>query len=151
MKARRHDQHQPAEIVDFESIIRPKTPNGRPKHSLRAAINAMCKECIYDPREKGAWRMQVEGCTSPNCPLFPVRPLSAKSKRPPAHFPRLSAPTNPRGRISGLNLRNSPNSGHGFRRHWLTRIEVERLQTTHKQGRSLISRATGPWIACQRH
>ena len=42
--------------------------------SLRKAINAKCKECIYDPYAKGTWRMQVELCTSLNCPLFKVRP-----------------------------------------------------------------------------
>ncbi len=43
--------------------------------SLRAAINAKCKECIYDPiAGRGTWRQQVEACTSPRCPLYPVRP-----------------------------------------------------------------------------
>lgn len=45
--------------------------------SLRAAINAKCKECIYDPiGGRGNWRQQVEACTAPACPLFPVRPTS---------------------------------------------------------------------------
>jgi hypothetical protein len=45
--------------------------------SLRAAINAKCKECIYDPISgRGTWRQQVEACTSRTCPLFPVRPKS---------------------------------------------------------------------------
>ena len=45
--------------------------------SLRAAINAKCKECIYDPGSGGGtWRQQVEACTSPKCPLYPVRPVS---------------------------------------------------------------------------
>ena len=49
--------------------------------SLRAAINAKCKECIYDPVSgKGTWRQQVEACTAPSCPLYPVRPTSAGSK-----------------------------------------------------------------------
>ncbi len=48
--------------------------------SLRRSINAKCKECIYDPYAKGAWREQVEACTSPACPLFPVRPLSLRRK-----------------------------------------------------------------------
>ena len=44
--------------------------------SLRSAINAKCKECIYDPvGGKGTWRQQVEACTSRSCPLFAVRPL----------------------------------------------------------------------------
>ena len=45
--------------------------------SLRAAINAKCKECIYDPiAGRGTWRQQVEACTSYRCPLYPVRPVS---------------------------------------------------------------------------
>ncbi len=50
---------------------RGKTPK------LRARINAMCKDCIYDPHGgTGTWRQQVEACTSPACPLYPVRPIS---------------------------------------------------------------------------
>ena len=46
--------------------------------SLRAAINAMCKACIYDPiGGRGTWRQQVEACTAPHCPLYAVRPKSA--------------------------------------------------------------------------
>jgi hypothetical protein len=50
--------------------------------SLRKAINNKCVECIYDPiGGPGSWRQQVEACTSKNCPLFPVRPLSVNSTR----------------------------------------------------------------------
>lgn len=43
---------------------------------LREAINAKCKECIYDPqRGNGTWRQQVKACTCNLCPLFAVRPL----------------------------------------------------------------------------
>ena len=46
-------------------------------HSLRKAINAKCKECIYDERGGGGnWRQQVMACTSQTCPLHPVRPKS---------------------------------------------------------------------------
>jgi hypothetical protein len=46
--------------------------------SMRAAINAMCKACIYDPiGGYGTWRQQVEACTAPACPLYPLRPVSA--------------------------------------------------------------------------
>ena len=44
--------------------------------SLRKAINAKCKECIYDPvGATGSWRQQVGDCTSYFCPLFEARPL----------------------------------------------------------------------------
>ena len=38
--------------------------------SLRKAINAKCKECLYDPYDKGTWRQQVQACTSPKCPAL---------------------------------------------------------------------------------
>ena len=49
----------------------------RKTHSLRKAINEKCKDCIYDPLSGlGTWRQQVECCTSHDCPLYPVRPIS---------------------------------------------------------------------------
>lgn len=65
----------PAEIIAPASGNRPLRPYTRP--SLRGAINAKCKECIYDPRSgMGTWREQVTACTSYSCPLFAVRPVS---------------------------------------------------------------------------
>lgn len=45
--------------------------------SLRKAINAKCKECIYEAGSAGGWRQQVQACNSHKCPLFNVRPLSS--------------------------------------------------------------------------
>jgi hypothetical protein len=42
--------------------------------SLRAAINAKCKDCTYHPSNGGSWRQQIAVCTSVSCPLWPVRP-----------------------------------------------------------------------------
>ena len=42
--------------------------------SLRGAINAMCRQCIFDRREPGSWLDQVARCTAPRCPLYEVRP-----------------------------------------------------------------------------
>ena len=50
--------------------------NAPQKRSMRAAINAMCKGCIYDRYQSGTWRQQVEACTSPRCPLYQFRPIS---------------------------------------------------------------------------
>ena len=48
---------------------------------MRAAINAMCRQCLYDPHSgSGTWRQQVEACTSPGCPLYPLRPVSKPAK-----------------------------------------------------------------------
>lgn len=40
------------------------------------AINAKCKDCIYDDMADGTWRMQVEGCELTACALYPYRPKS---------------------------------------------------------------------------
>lgn len=43
---------------------------------MRQAINAKCRECIYDPTSGGGtWRERVAACTSHGCPLFAVRPM----------------------------------------------------------------------------
>ena len=45
------------------------------KMSLRGAINAKCRDCIYDPRSGGGtWREQVAQCSVISCPLWPLRP-----------------------------------------------------------------------------
>lgn len=61
----------------------PTAPRGRPrKRGLRAAVNDYCRWCIYDPASGlGTWRQQTQGCTATDCPLWPVRPMSASSTR----------------------------------------------------------------------
>jgi hypothetical protein len=49
-------------------------PRVRRKPSLRGAINAQCKQCVYDPMAGGTWREQVADCRGFTCPLYPVRP-----------------------------------------------------------------------------
>lgn len=45
--------------------------------SRQQAINAKCKDCIYDPMCGGGnWRQQVAACTIKTCALWPYRPLS---------------------------------------------------------------------------
>ena len=44
------------------------------------AIEAKCKDCIYDPCEEGTWRQQAERCELINCALWIYRPKS-RSKR----------------------------------------------------------------------
>ena len=52
------------------------------RHSLRAAINAKCKSCLYDPGNgAGGWLEQVQACSSSNCPLHPVRPLPVRARK----------------------------------------------------------------------
>ena len=50
------------------------------KPSLRKAIDAKCRECIYDPIAAGTWRQQVEECTSKACPLYLCRPRPSVSR-----------------------------------------------------------------------
>ena len=45
------------------------------------AIEAKCRDCIYDPLDDGAWRQQVERCEITDCALYPYRPKS-RSKMP---------------------------------------------------------------------
>ena len=44
------------------------------KPGLKGKIRAFCCHCIFDAYQEGTWLKQVENCTSPDCPLFPVRP-----------------------------------------------------------------------------
>jgi len=44
---------------------------------FRDAINAQCKDCIYDEKAgQGSWLNQIELCTCKDCPLYAVRPLT---------------------------------------------------------------------------
>lgn len=42
--------------------------------SLRKAINEKCKDCNYDDLAAGTWLQQITLCSSPDCPLYGVRP-----------------------------------------------------------------------------
>ena len=50
------------------------------KLTRQQAINAFCKECIYDELVKGNWRQQVTACTMQNCSLYEYRPISRPKK-----------------------------------------------------------------------
>lgn len=40
------------------------------------AINAKCKDCLYDPLSGGGtWREQIAVCSSISCALWPYRPM----------------------------------------------------------------------------
>jgi len=53
--------------------------------SLRAVINAKCRECTYDAKASGTWREQVAQCSVISCPLWSVRPapISGPYANPP--------------------------------------------------------------------
>ena len=48
------------------------------QRSRKQAIDQFCKECSYDPDDKGAgtWRQQIEACVMEDCPLYEFRPVS---------------------------------------------------------------------------
>lgn len=59
--------------------------------SRAAAINAKCRDCIYDPKSGlGTWRQQTEGCAIRSCALWPYRPKSSvkSSSGPNFHAPQ---------------------------------------------------------------
>ena len=47
------------------------------KRSLRKAINAHCKSCVYDNLAAGTWLAQVTLCSVRKCELFDVRPTTS--------------------------------------------------------------------------
>ena len=67
--------------IALENVLDGATDKPK-KRSMRAAINAYCKECTYDDAFKGGgtWREQVEACTVTKCPLHEFRPKSRPRK-----------------------------------------------------------------------
>ena len=45
----------------------------------QVAINAKCRDCVYDRMEAGTWRQQVERCGGADCALYAYRPVSRAS------------------------------------------------------------------------
>ncbi len=45
--------------------------------SRRKAIDAHCKSCIYDTKQRGTWRQQVTLCSATGCSLHLVRPKTS--------------------------------------------------------------------------
>ena len=43
------------------------------QRALRARINLMCRDCIYDPKAGGSALAQIEACNAADCPLHAVR------------------------------------------------------------------------------
>ena len=60
--------------------------------SLRTAINEKCRECTYDPADRGTWRQQVGACTVSSCPLHLVRPMPASPLSPSEKAPNRAHP-----------------------------------------------------------
>lgn len=54
------------------------------------AINAKCRDCIYDAGAPGNWRQQVTACTILTCSLWEYRPKSKPKVKRDAVLPLLS-------------------------------------------------------------
>jgi len=54
--------------------------------SLRQAVNAKCKSCIYDPLAEGTWRAQTGACPVTICAFVACAPdaLEAASREGPS-------------------------------------------------------------------
>lgn len=44
-------------------------------------IEDKCRQCAYDPQDRGTWREQVERCSTKSCALWVVRPVSGELQR----------------------------------------------------------------------
>lgn len=60
--------------------------------SMRAAINAKCRDCIYDPLAGGTWRAQTEACVDETCGLWPYRPRRTKRAEDSAELAEKTEP-----------------------------------------------------------
>lgn len=77
--------------------VTPATSRKTVRVGLRAAINAHCRDCIYDPKSGGGtWREQVAQCSVISCALWPIRPAPASG--PYANPPRNPATVTPEWR-----------------------------------------------------
>ena len=74
---------------------------GGPGPSLRGAINAKCKDCIWDEAEPGGPSHQIETCTVSRCPLWEVRPIRQQGRDwvPWSNAVREAVRRNARGQI----------------------------------------------------
>lgn len=71
------------------------------------AIDAMCRECLYDPHSGGGtWREQITACTGTTCPLYPYRPVSRPEKL--RRFNALPPEEQARRREQGARLQRLP-------------------------------------------
>ena len=79
--------------------------------SLRAAINAMCRQCVYDPLAKGSCLQQIIECAIADCPLYPLR---RQRKSRVSGDPSIEGMSRQATRQSGLN-EVPVDSGDGLR------------------------------------
>ena len=71
--------------------------------SLRAAINANCKACIFDKGAPGTWLGQVTLCSVKTCELYDVRPTTDTIPESVIKYYGVT-----KGEISRLSLKSPP-------------------------------------------
>ena len=49
--------------------------------TLKQAVKANCKDCIYDPGAGGNFLEQIEACTITSCHLHEHRPITSATKQ----------------------------------------------------------------------
>jgi hypothetical protein len=82
------------------------------------AINAKCKDCIYDECAPGNWRQQVTACTIRSCSLWEYRPKSRPKVRSTAILahPQTDSPK-PLGVVAGTPLVAAADTGRRGQAH----------------------------------
>jgi len=48
--------------------------------SLTSAVKQNCKDCTYDPSDKGTFLQQIEACAITVCALHEYRPLTRETR-----------------------------------------------------------------------
>lgn len=71
------------------------------KKSKRKAIDAKCKDCMYDHLDKGTWRQQIDGCWDINCSLWWHRPTSRSYEGHEARYDALVREREERAKKNG--------------------------------------------------
>ena len=88
-------------------------PTVKPSRSLRSAVDAHCRRCIYDPFAEGTWRKQVADCTGPDCPLFEFRARPLRSRQDALRVPVRSSPASRQTGASGASPAQVRCRSHG--------------------------------------
>ena len=88
----------------LQHALKNTTQTQSTKPTLREAINANCRSCVFDPANAGNWRQQVTMCSCHDCAIYPVRPVSS-SDIPEKILDEHGVPEWERSRFAGLGLR----------------------------------------------
>jgi hypothetical protein len=76
------DPHISTEQAEYTRSPRTNRPHASnpPKVEWKYRVAEKCKDCAYDPYDRGNWVQQVTACEAFDCPLWIVRPVSVSLK-----------------------------------------------------------------------